>query len=303
MPALSLNPRRCRARAKTPPGPGCPSSASARTAAAGLSPAAQAALDGAELVVGGARHLALAQPLAAETLAWPSPIADALPEILARRGRPTCVLATGDPFPSASEPNWRASSRPRRWRASRSPPPSAWPRRGSAGPCRSAPGQPAWPRAGAHRAASAAGRAHPRAVLGWLDAGQASRPCSRSARLRRLGRSPCWRRWAARASASGGLRRAPSTSTGVDPLNTIAVEVVAARRRPRRHPRARPRRQLVRERRPAHEARCPRRHPVGARAARGRAAVGRRRWAPARSPSNGCLRHPAKPGARHRGAP
>jgi precorrin-6Y C5,15-methyltransferase (decarboxylating) len=65
---------------------------------AGLSPAAQAALDGAELVVGGARHLRLAQPLAGETLAWPSPLSDAYPAILARRGRPTCVLATGDPF-------------------------------------------------------------------------------------------------------------------------------------------------------------------------------------------------------------
>ncbi|KMO39005.1 precorrin-6Y methyltransferase [Methylobacterium variabile] len=65
---------------------------------AGLSPAASAALDGAGLVVGGRRHLELAAPLAAETLAWPSPLSDAYPTILARRGRPTCVLATGDPF-------------------------------------------------------------------------------------------------------------------------------------------------------------------------------------------------------------
>lgn len=65
---------------------------------AGLSPAARAALDGAELVVGGARHLALAAPLAAETLAWPSPLSAAYETILARRGRPVCVLATGDPF-------------------------------------------------------------------------------------------------------------------------------------------------------------------------------------------------------------
>lgn len=65
---------------------------------AGLAPAARALLDGAELVVGGARHLALAGPLAAETLPWPSPIADALPAILTRRGRPVCVLASGDPF-------------------------------------------------------------------------------------------------------------------------------------------------------------------------------------------------------------
>ncbi|WP_093571257.1 precorrin-6y C5,15-methyltransferase (decarboxylating) subunit CbiE [Methylobacterium sp. 174MFSha1.1] len=65
---------------------------------AGLSPAASAALDRAGLVIGGRRHLDLASPLAAETLAWPSPLSDAYPAILARRGQPTCVLATGDPF-------------------------------------------------------------------------------------------------------------------------------------------------------------------------------------------------------------
>lgn len=65
---------------------------------AGLSPAAAAALDAATLVVGGARHLALAAPVRAETLAWPSPITAGYAAIEARRGRPTCVLATGDPF-------------------------------------------------------------------------------------------------------------------------------------------------------------------------------------------------------------
>jgi precorrin-6B C5,15-methyltransferase / cobalt-precorrin-6B C5,C15-methyltransferase len=65
---------------------------------AGLSPAAAAALDTAHMVYGGRRHLELAGPLAAETRPWPSPIHDAYPEILARRGAPTCILATGDPF-------------------------------------------------------------------------------------------------------------------------------------------------------------------------------------------------------------
>ncbi|MGU3336780.1 precorrin-6y C5,15-methyltransferase (decarboxylating) subunit CbiE [Methylobacterium mesophilicum] len=64
----------------------------------GLAPAAAAALDGAQVVYGGRRHLALAAPLDAETRTWPRPIHDAYPEILARRGRPTCILATGDPF-------------------------------------------------------------------------------------------------------------------------------------------------------------------------------------------------------------
>jgi precorrin-6Y C5,15-methyltransferase (decarboxylating) len=63
-----------------------------------LSPAARKMLAQAHLVVGGARHLALAGPLAAETMTWPSPLADAIPKILARRGSPVCVLASGDPF-------------------------------------------------------------------------------------------------------------------------------------------------------------------------------------------------------------
>ena len=64
----------------------------------GLSPAARQKLKQARLVVGGARHLALAAPLDAETLVWPSPMEGAYPAILARRGDNVCVLASGDPF-------------------------------------------------------------------------------------------------------------------------------------------------------------------------------------------------------------
>ncbi len=64
----------------------------------GLPHAARALLAQAGLVVGGARHLELAAPLQVETLVWPSPLSDALPAILARRGTPVCVLASGDPF-------------------------------------------------------------------------------------------------------------------------------------------------------------------------------------------------------------
>lgn len=65
----------------------------------GLSPAAQARVAAAELVVGGRRHLELAGGLiGGEMLPWRSPIDATLPAILARRGRPACVLATGDPF-------------------------------------------------------------------------------------------------------------------------------------------------------------------------------------------------------------
>jgi precorrin-6B C5,15-methyltransferase / cobalt-precorrin-6B C5,C15-methyltransferase len=66
--------------------------------AAGLAPAARRAIAGAELIVGGARHLDLVGDVAAEKLRWPSPIDDALPLLLARRGRPVVVLASGDPF-------------------------------------------------------------------------------------------------------------------------------------------------------------------------------------------------------------
>ena len=64
----------------------------------GLSPAATRLIAQARLVVGGKRHLALAAPLTAETMVWPSPLHDAIPQILARRGEPVCVLASGDPF-------------------------------------------------------------------------------------------------------------------------------------------------------------------------------------------------------------
>ena len=64
----------------------------------GLPPAARTLVAQAALVVGGRRHLALVQPLQAETTVWPSPIEGALDAIEAWRGRPVCVLASGDPF-------------------------------------------------------------------------------------------------------------------------------------------------------------------------------------------------------------
>ncbi len=66
--------------------------------AEGLAPAARALLAQATLIVGGARHLSLIGETRAERLQWPSPITDALPRLLARRGQPTIVLASGDPF-------------------------------------------------------------------------------------------------------------------------------------------------------------------------------------------------------------
>ncbi len=65
----------------------------------GLSPVAQKLIAAAELVIGGKRHLALADGLIrGRKLAWPSPIGAAMPEIEKHRGRPVVVLASGDPF-------------------------------------------------------------------------------------------------------------------------------------------------------------------------------------------------------------
>ncbi len=65
----------------------------------GLSALARARIAEAVLVIGGARHLALADGLIRGTsLPWPSPIADAFAAILARRGQPVVVLASGDPY-------------------------------------------------------------------------------------------------------------------------------------------------------------------------------------------------------------
>src|ERR1700733_11997617 len=67
--------------------------------AEGLSSVARQLIHSAELVVGGARHLELADELiGGRRLAWPSPIGDAFPEIQRHRGRPVAVLASGDPF-------------------------------------------------------------------------------------------------------------------------------------------------------------------------------------------------------------
>jgi precorrin-6Y C5,15-methyltransferase (decarboxylating) len=65
----------------------------------GLSPVARRLVTDAELVIGGKRHLALADSLIkSRRLSWPSPIGDILPDIEKVRGRPVAVLASGDPF-------------------------------------------------------------------------------------------------------------------------------------------------------------------------------------------------------------
>jgi precorrin-6Y C5,15-methyltransferase (decarboxylating) len=65
----------------------------------GLGAAARSLIADAAYVFGGKRHLALAAPLIhGEAVAWPSPMAEAMPRIAALRGQPVTVLASGDPL-------------------------------------------------------------------------------------------------------------------------------------------------------------------------------------------------------------
>nr|WP_175582336.1 precorrin-6Y C5,15-methyltransferase (decarboxylating) subunit CbiT [Phaeobacter sp. HF9A] len=61
----------------------------------GLSSASRSALESAEIIIGGARHLDL---VGAGTRGQPWPVPFSTAPVLAARGRPTVVLASGDPF-------------------------------------------------------------------------------------------------------------------------------------------------------------------------------------------------------------
>ncbi len=66
---------------------------------AGLNAAARGLIGSAERVFGGGRHLALAKPLIQGTAhPWPSPFDSTFAELLSYRGRPVCMLVSGDPF-------------------------------------------------------------------------------------------------------------------------------------------------------------------------------------------------------------
>ncbi|MBY0431277.1 MAG: precorrin-6y C5,15-methyltransferase (decarboxylating) subunit CbiE, partial [Rhodospirillales bacterium] len=66
----------------------------------GLSPAARALVEQAEVLVGGQRHLTMIPDSvgAAERLVWGTPFPNGVARVLERRGRRTCVLASGDPM-------------------------------------------------------------------------------------------------------------------------------------------------------------------------------------------------------------
>lgn len=65
---------------------------------AGLAPPARAAVEAAEVILGGARHHSLSDGITAERLAWPSPFDAMIDTIRAQRGRRFVVLVTGDPL-------------------------------------------------------------------------------------------------------------------------------------------------------------------------------------------------------------
>lgn len=65
---------------------------------ASLSPAARAALESAEVMIGGERHHTLADVGSAERISWPSPFDALIGTLASLRGKRVVVLATGDPL-------------------------------------------------------------------------------------------------------------------------------------------------------------------------------------------------------------
>jgi len=64
----------------------------------GLGPAARAAVEAGEVLVGGARHLAMLPNHPGERLCWRRPLDATLDDLEARRGQRVVVLASGDPM-------------------------------------------------------------------------------------------------------------------------------------------------------------------------------------------------------------
>src|SRR6516225_10970170 len=85
---------------------------------AGLSEASRNALEKAEAVFGGERHLKLAA-IDGRGKPWPVPFDAAC--VLSRRGRPTAVLASGDPFWHGAGGSLASHLQPEEWVAHPSP--------------------------------------------------------------------------------------------------------------------------------------------------------------------------------------
>jgi precorrin-6B C5,15-methyltransferase / cobalt-precorrin-6B C5,C15-methyltransferase len=85
---------------------------------AGLSEASRKALDRAETVFGGERHLQLAE-INGRGKPWPVPFDTS--RVMTRRGRPTAVLASGDPFRHGAGAKLASQLSPDEWVAHPSP--------------------------------------------------------------------------------------------------------------------------------------------------------------------------------------
>ncbi|MSP52166.1 MAG: precorrin-6y C5,15-methyltransferase (decarboxylating) subunit CbiE [Alphaproteobacteria bacterium] len=64
----------------------------------GLSPLAHALVNRAEILIGGTRHLAMIPADSRQRLTWTRPLSKLFERVDTLRGRPVCVLATGDPM-------------------------------------------------------------------------------------------------------------------------------------------------------------------------------------------------------------
>ena len=169
----------------------------------GLAPVARGLIADAEIVFGGKRHLELAGALIRGTMRpWPSPFDEAVSKVVEQRGRPVCVLASGDPFfygvgstagaPCRSERDAGGAGavvvQPRRRAA----------RLVAAGDHAAVA---AWPPARSDPPASASRRAHPGADARRRGTAGGGRAADRK-RIWRIASSRCWKRSAARASTS-----------------------------------------------------------------------------------------------------
>ena len=266
----------------------------------GLSPAARRLVAQAAFVVGGKRHLALAGPLTAETLIWPSPIENALDAIEAHRGEPVCVLASGDPFFFGV-----GAVLMRRFAADEMicvpAPLRLCARRGAARlePAGLRLAVAARPAARGDHSASATRRANSRLLLGRRDPceGRGAAHGARHGTIEAHGLRSDGRPARAHPQGAGSRLRARER-------RRLEHDRARGRRRSRRTrsaARGRPARRLVRARRADHQARDSRDDAVVS-SRRGAAnCCGTSAPAPARSPSNGCSR--TRPIARSRSRP
>lgn len=86
---------------------------------------AVAAIEAAEIVFGGKRHLELAAAaIRGEARPWPVPFDAEMSDVVALRGRRVCVLASGDPFFMAPASHFCGGYRRRRQSAIPHLPPS-----------------------------------------------------------------------------------------------------------------------------------------------------------------------------------